>query len=412
MQGLSLSKVVGTIIVIVALGLIILGIDNSFENLDAEHIMVIQSPLSGELTWHMNAGVKQQWFGKVTKYKKRSQFWFSMKGDQGKDGDESIPIRFNDGGHANISGSIAWEMPIDKENLTALHTKYGSQEAIDQQLIRTIIEKSVYMTGPLMSSKESYAERRNELLQYIEDQVQNGVYLTQTVATKIDDPMTGKPKTVNVVNIVMKNGIPSRADMSPLKEFGIKTFNLSINKIPYDQTVEGQIKSQQEMTMSVQTAVAEAKKSEQAAITAEKNGQAEAAKAKWDQEVLKAKAVTEAQQKLEVARLEALAAAQNKRKSILEGEGEAEKRKLIMRADGGLELKLATYEKVNQMYATAMEKYTGDWVPKIYTGAGGGGANNAANQLITLLSAKTAKDLGLDMSMTGRAQTANPNGGQ
>ena len=34
------------------------------------------------------------------------------------------------------------------------------------------------MTGPLMSSKESYAEKRNELLRLMEDQVQRGVYRT------------------------------------------------------------------------------------------------------------------------------------------------------------------------------------------------------------------------------------------
>ena len=37
-------------------------------------------------------------------------------------------------GHAVISGSISWEMPIDSQNLTALHVRYGSHAAIQQQL--------------------------------------------------------------------------------------------------------------------------------------------------------------------------------------------------------------------------------------------------------------------------------------
>jgi len=150
------------------------------ENNDAEEIMVIQSPVSGELTWHTTAGMKWQGFGKVTTYQKRSQFWFSDQDDQGSELNQSIKVRFNDGGHGQISGSIAWEMPIDNANLTALHTKYGSQHAIEQQLVRTVVEKSVYMTGPLMSSKESYAERRNELIRFIEDQITLGVYKTRT----------------------------------------------------------------------------------------------------------------------------------------------------------------------------------------------------------------------------------------
>ena len=124
-----------------------------FEYLDASELMVIQSPLSGKLTWHTSPGVKGQWFGKVTKYQKREQFWFSTKTDQGQKSDQSLQVRFNDGAHAVISGSISWEMPFDEPNLTALHTRYSSHHAIEQQLVRTVVEKAVYMTGPLMSSK-------------------------------------------------------------------------------------------------------------------------------------------------------------------------------------------------------------------------------------------------------------------
>ena len=78
-----------------------------FEQLDAEEIMVIQAPLSGELTWYRSPGVKWRGFGKVTKYPKRFQYWFSAKPDTGDKSDQSIQLRFNDGGHANLSGSIA-----------------------------------------------------------------------------------------------------------------------------------------------------------------------------------------------------------------------------------------------------------------------------------------------------------------
>src|SRR6185295_18325337 len=135
-----------------------------FESLDADQIMVIQNPWSGSLSWYRDAGIKWQGFGKVTKYKKRDQFWFSAKKELGKPADESIPIQFNDAGTAHISGSISWEMPLDDKNLTSLHTRYGSHYAIEQQLIRTTVEKAVYMTGTLMSSAQSYAERKNDLI--------------------------------------------------------------------------------------------------------------------------------------------------------------------------------------------------------------------------------------------------------
>ncbi len=390
----------GLAIAVVVIGL--LSASSILENVDADEIMVVQDVYDGDLHWYTTAGYKPQWFGKVTKYHKRSQFWFSSQTDQGSDVDQSIQVRFNDKGHANISGSLAWEMPIDEEHLVMLHTKYGSQLAIAQQLVRTVVEKAVYMTGPLMSSQESAAERRNELLQFIEDQVANGVYRTETIQEKQPDPITGQQRTVSIVKIVMKDGQVVRSDESPLKSFGIRTFNPSINQVKYDETVEAQIQEQQKATMAVQTSMANAKKAEQDAITAAKNGEALAAQAKWAQEVIKATAVTKAQQELEVAGLGAKAAEQTKRQSILLGEGEAERKRLVMQADGALEPKLATWLEAQKVWADAYAKHTGPMVPNVVTGGGGSGTNSAINtaSMIEVLGIQALKALSLDMTMT------------
>lgn len=194
-----------------------------------------------------------------------------------------------------MSVGVSYEMPVDTKNCLELHTKFGSQHALDTQLVEPVIQKAVYAVGPLMSSQESYASRRNDLFQYFEDQIANGVYRTETIQEKQKDVMTGSDKTVNVVRLIMKGGVPERADDSPLKMFGIRTFNPVINSIEYDKVVEAQIQEQQKALQSVQTAMANAKKAEQDAITAEKNGQANAAGAKWAQEVIKATEVTKAQ---------------------------------------------------------------------------------------------------------------------
>jgi hypothetical protein len=188
-----------------------------------------------------------------------------------------------------------------------------------------------------------------------------------------------------------------------LSEFGIRTFNLSLNSVTYDDVVERQIQQQQAAKMQVQTAIANAKKAEQDAITAQKNGEAEAAKAKWEQEVFKAKAVTEAQQKLEVAKLDADSAEQFKRAETLRGEGEANRRRLVMQADGALDKKLSAMVDINKAYAEALGKGNIALVPQIVSG-GGAGSSNGLN-LVDLLTFKTAKELGLDMQMTGAQNT-------
>jgi hypothetical protein len=356
-----------------------------FENLDASHVMVIQSPISGHLAWYTTQGIKFQGFGKVTKYPRRSSYEFKTQ------------VRFNDGGHGTMNGSVQIEAPLDIPHLTNMHIKYGSWEAVESQLVGMTVNKCIYMTGPLMSSKESYAEKRNYLLQYVEDQISNGVYKTIQKDIKTTDPITNAEKMVTTVEIVKdEHGIPARQEDPVLKEFGIRTFNFSITSLPYDDAVEAQIKQQQQINMDVQTAMASAKKAEQNVITVSKEGEANAAKAKWEQEVIKAKAVTEAQQELEVATLNAKAAEQTKREQILLGEGEAERKKLVMNANGALDIKLDAWVKVNMAYAEAIEKYTGAWVPSIVMGNEGKNGNGA-NDLINLLTSKTAKDIAVDL---------------
>ena len=87
------------------------------------------------------------------------------------------------------------------------------------------------------------------------------------------------------------------------------------------------------------------------------------------------------------------------------GEGEAERKKLVMQADGALDPKLKAYIEVNAKYAEAIANYKGDWVPKVVMGQSAGSKGNGAQDMIDLLSVKTAKELGLDMSVSGAGNT-------
>ena len=383
-------------VVVIGVTVLVAG-KNLAENVNADEIMVIQSPISGELTWHTTPGIKWQGLGKVTKYPKRSIYEFQSK------------VRFNDGGHAQMHGSIQYEMPTDATNLTAIHVRFGSTDAVKRQLIETVVNKSIYMTGPLMTSKESYAERRNSLIHFVEDQVENGVYQTTQKDARVKDPITGAEKSSTIVEIVSgADGLPKRQEEAVLTSFGIKPFNFAILSLDYDEAVERQIQGQQQLAMDVHSAIAESKKAEQRTITVAEQGKADAAKAKWEQEVIKARAVTEAQQQLEVATLSAQSAEQYKRERILRADGDAEYKKRVMEADGALTQKLEALVRINELYADAIKNHPGPWVPNIVMGAGGDAKATQAGALplIDLLTARTAQQLSADLnvpeSRTGR----------
>jgi len=395
------GKVLKVTLAAVMLLLLAMSAGKLFENVNADQIVVIQSPISGTLTWYTTAGLKWQGWGYVTRYRKSFTYWFSYRPEQGARTDQSIKTRFYDGGHAKISGSVRVDLPLDEKSLNALHIRFGSQDAIEHAVVGTVFEKSVYMAGPLMSSKESYAEKRPLLIFYIEDQALHGVYQTTTQDVRMKDPITGSEKTVTLTKIVENPKAPggmARQEVSPLQEFALKCYNLAINQITYDDIVEKQILQQQEAIMAVQTAVARAKEAEQDALTAEQRGLANAKKARWEQEVIKARQMTEAEQRLGVAEFDRKTAEQRKQESILLGQGEAERRRLVMEADSALEVKIAAWKEVNKYYAEQIGKQR--WVPEIQWGGSGQQIpGQAANDLVNLFVINTAKQLGLDMKI-------------
>lgn len=367
-----------------------------FENVDADEIMVVQAPTSGELTWHVSPGIKWQGFGKITVYRKMSDTTFDSK------------VMFNDNGTGHLKGQFQIELPLDTDHLTSLHTKYGSQEAINKSLVQPTIDKVIYMTGPLMSSKESSAEKKTELIRYIIDEIEHGVYRTTQKQIKVQDDLSKESRTVVVAEVALgADGKPERQEDSSLNEFGLRIVNFAPNDLEYDKEVVEQIKSQQKITMQVQTARAQALEAEQRSITAEADGQANVMKARYEKEVEKVQAETIARQRLEVAIFDAKTAEQRKRESILLGEGEAERKRLVMNADGALQLKLDAWVTVQRAYADAIKGYQGNWVPLYVTGtASDKSSGSGATQLIDLLTAKTAKDLSVDLSTIGKERTS------
>lgn len=142
--------------------------------------------------------------------------------------------------------------------------------------------------------------------------------------------------------------------------------------------------------------MAEAKTAEQQLYTTQKQGEANAAAAKWEQEKIKAQKVTEAEQELAVQELATKKAEQYKQEQILIGQGDAEKKRLIMAANGALDAKLEAYKYVQAQWAAAFGAFTGNLVPLYQTG--GAGSNTNALNWMEIMGMKAARDLNLDLS--------------
>lgn len=345
-----------------------------------EQIVVNQYPFSGKMAYWTEPGFKWQSFGHITVYYKTEQLWFGSSNKDGEQLGEPIPVIFNDASDGQIYGSLRVKLPTDKEHLQRIQTDYNGMDRLMNDLVRPTVTKVIYASGPLMSAFESYAEKKNDLIAYITDQLSNGVYKTAVHTEETVDPLTGEKKTVKIATLVPDVNSPGgykRSETSPFSYYGLEIGQVAVSKIAYSERVNAQISQQQEANMLIQTSKAKSAAAQQEAIRAEEEGKAIAAKAKWEQEKIKAVEVTKAEQEREVSKLAAEKAEFDKKRIVAEGQAEAEANRLKVAAG------LTPQERAEWDYKTAvgiaeaLSKSNVRWVPEIMVSGQGGGSTNA-----------------------------------
>ena len=347
------------------------------EDVKNEEIVVNQFPITGNMEYWTNPGFHWQWFGKTTNYYKTSQLWFGSEDENNKQLGNPIPVIFNDASEGMIYGSLRVKLPTDPTYLARIQTDYNGMERLMNDLVRPTVNKVIYASGPLMSAFESYAEKKNDLIEYITDQLNNGVYKTTVKTIETVDPVTNEKKTVKIASLIVDENAPGgykRSEVSPFSYYGLEIGQVSVSKIGYSETVRKQIAQQQEANMMVQTSKAKTLAAQQEAIRAEEAGKAAAMEAKWQQEKIKAVEVTKAEQAYEVARLQALEAKEIAKKTREQGEAEAYAARQKVAA-GLTPLERATIEKETKIGVA--QALAGIKLPT-YVVAGGNGSSNTA----------------------------------
>ena len=421
-----------------------------FERTESNEVVVLQAFFSGESKVWRTAGLQFSGLGTIKSYPKSEEFRFlAQKDDKGHvvSTKDCIQTTFNDKGIGWVCGQVSFDLPTDDKLMVLVHQKYGSIEAVKDRIIKASMVKAVSYSGPLMSSKESTGQRRGDLITYMQDQATQGIYKTTEVETDVEDltvppvekvelvdvpvidPETNKAKLdekgqpvfkkegrmrlvphtkkLRVLSPVMKDGVYEVREDSVAKELGLKIYNFTIDIIDYEPKVKEQINAQRDMEMQIQTKISEAETAKQDAITAEQSGRASATKAKWEQEVLKAKAltvaaqnkevaVTVASQAQEVAEKDLQTAKLQKEAAITRAEGESKARSLAMAADGALDKKLAAWVDVNKAFADQVGKQR--WVPDVVMGGTDAKGGSPGIDIMQLFAAKTAMDLKLDLT--------------
>lgn len=346
------------------------------EDVKNETIVVNQFPLTGTMEYWTTPGFKMQWFGKTTTYYKTSQLWFGSDNEDGDQMGNPIPVIFNDASDGFIYGSLRVKLPTETVYLERIQTDYNGMDRLMQDLVRPTVTKVIYASGPLMSAFESYAEKKNDLIEYITDQLNNGVYKTTVRQEEIIDPVSGETKTVKIASLIEDPDAPGgfkRSESSPFQYYGLEIGQVAVSKIDYSQKVRDQIAQQQEANMLIATSRSKTIAAQQEAIRAEEEGKMSATRAKWEQEKIKAVEVTKAEQEFEVARLAALKADEEAKKIKAEGEAEAYRQRKLVEA--GLSPKERAEFEMKTKIGVAEAFAKTQWPSVVMMGGNGQSAN-------------------------------------
>jgi len=411
------KKRVTFVVIFAVLAIICLVFSNKLiETVEKGTYDVIQRPVTGTMEAKMQTGMYFQGFADVYTWPTSETFFFTSDADEGTKHDQSIEVRFNDGSVAKISGTCRVLMPTSEKESIYLMTNMNFKDYADLEarFIRPIVRNAMRLTANLMTARESYAEKRPDFITYTWDQIQSGTYQTEEKTTTVKDAISGQMVTKSY-KVIKKddNGNPLR-DQNPLHGTGITLANFEIKVFVYEEKVRKQISEQQENLMAIATARAQAERAEQDAKTSEARGKTEVMKVRYEQLKVKEKAVIEAEQEkqvaetqaskdLEVAKLAKLSAEQEKQRQILLGQGESERKKLVMAADGALKQKLDAIISIQAEWAQAYKERK---VPSVYMSGGDAksGSNDPDTQFQTfmnIMNIQAAKQLSLDMEIQG-----------
>ena len=388
---------------------------------EAHNWQIIQS-VNGKITVRDKAGWYPKWFATVWTYPRYvDKTWSDVEyeGDRAK---ESVRVTFNDGGTAQISSYIRYSTPTDEQERIEFHRQFSGNIENATIAVKSHLTNCLKATGPLMSATENQAARKAEFTQLLWNQMTDGLYEMRRVEKTvevIDDivldptstkvaasPTKSKEIRIGTELILDDEGKPIISNPSPLTSYGIKLLQFSVKDIDYDEETRLQFAAKKQSYLAAEQSKADREKEKQERLNVIEKGLREVAEAQAAANVVKEKAVVEAQQKAEVAMQEKLEAETKAEMALAVAEiakqeaqvkldtaeldaqaievlAQAERKKIEL-AGALTELEQAMIDAQVQMAGEVADGLSKIPVPAIVMGGGGQNGGDLTSQLINL----------------------------
>ena len=384
----SKRKIFG-IAMIVMVVIILAMMGSILETNKAGVYQVKQAAITGDMTVRMLPGTYGQFWGDINDYKAVATVGFGEENKgEGSADIFAIPVIFNDGSKATISGLVRVKLPTSAAGILNLKHEYvrGYEHFITSGVV-PIIKNSVKLSANLRSVQDAYTTLAL-FQQAVEDQLRYGIYVTKSEKIEVVQP-TGDTEIRQVTVIVRDSmGLPVRSS-NRFEELGCEITECVIDVPQFDEKVELMIAKRKDEAMKTELAKQSALRAKQDAITAEEQGKADVAKAKYTKEVEKIKEVTDASKKYEVEKYAALTADETAKKIEAEGRAKANANRALVNAGLTPQQEMERDIKIADVVSKNIAGATSPSVVML----GGGGGGSPAEEAMKVFGAERALEL-------------------
>ena len=321
------GKILAIVFAIAAIAILVAS-NKLIETNESGHFQVKQAFITGDMTVRTTEGVYGQWLGTITTYKNVATIGFGREQGEGTADISAIPVIFSDGSKAVISGLVRLRLPAEDGIKLKREYSNGYNHFVKAGIL-PVIRNAVKLSANLRSAQDAYTTLAL-FQQAVQDQVEYGTYVTKSDKVEFKTS-TGDTEVRQVTVIVLdESGKPLRKP-NRLMELNCEVLECVIDVPLFDAKVQEMIALRKDEAMKTELAKQSAIRAKQDAITAEEQGKANVAEAKYLEEVVKVKAVTVAEKEFAVAKLTAQKEGELKKAVILKAEA---KKKELEIADG------------------------------------------------------------------------------
>ncbi|ELR73632.1 hypothetical protein C900_02036 [Fulvivirga imtechensis AK7] len=398
----------------IAGGMFLIFINGLFFYSEAGYCYLVQYP-TGKQIAELRPGYHLKWWGEVVPWKKVVTVKFVSSEEKQQDNQTysgnrtTIPVRFNDAVKADLALSARFRLPEDPELFLKMALEFRNQEnLVNGSLIPSCMEIAKN-SARLISAQEYIAGRGGELESAVLDQLEKGMYIldAQEMKPELPDSISALAS-----NRIIENRTLIRYDVNkrrnddgsimrkkhPIAEYGIIVSQATVEDVNPEQRFKEMLGKQRDAAAQASIEKERAKQAEYEKQRIIAEGEAEKAKIKvnMEKEQITALITMETEKKREQVNVEKhkleLQSARLKAEEVkVLADAEAYKKHKVMEADGALEMKLQTFEKVHSAYAQAIAGT--QLVPTTYIGGSDQKGTPSAMDFINIATANMAKDL-------------------